>query len=436
VLDPYRFRASIRRTAEAALFPAPREGGVLDLSRRPARGIVVGILGNDTDDDLALLEDGSRHPGALFVVLDRNRIRLRGRRLSAELGLVERNGELIFLRFQPELVVDYLVNYNHEPVASDRLSIPFTLHDWVRDYVSRKDVTLEILRAAGLSIPGGASFTLGRRRHAAQIELADPETLPAETRPPQGNLLSSFLRDHGCQEGVMKPNDGAGGSGVHFFRREDVAEKGPLFWRLLRRGSEVVLQERITPPLVQQEGRWLDWNLRVFVSRDGGGRPVAREIAVRIGDQGGPINGSRGAEWRLLEEMATPLGWSPSTVVEVRELALRESERAYLAIGRALSQVDGTGDDRSWPDILGADIIVRQQGGRWQAFIIEMNVNPGGAWDLNHRLRLIARSLPARAEAMGLLSREILTQRLGGANRDWIRWMLNRTQQPAIIGEP
>jgi len=432
------FLVSISRVAVSSGYPAPRHGGIHDPPGTETR--VVGILGYDSDDDLALLEDGSRDSQLFFILIDRDRFRVDAAGMVVHSGLVFREGGLFFAEFPAGLRIDYLVNYNEEPLRGRALTIPVTVRSWARGYTFCKDLTSDLLRRAGIPVPRRLSVVLtrtladgtevllnrgdnprmdARRAAADNVVTLNRERLASST--PRG-LLAAFLAGHGCDQGVLKPNQGGCGADVHFFDARNLTETEAALSALLQGGSDVVIQERITPPLVMTGAGRLDWNLRVFATRDRQGRAVVPDMVGRIGPEGGPINCSLGAEALLLEEIAQLLGWDGPTLRQVREHVAAVSARAYQTMCAAIADDVPPQAGPSAPDILGIDVIVRRQGAGWQACVIEMDINPGGAWDLNNRLRTVSRAASGRGE----LSREALDARLGGANRAWIRLIGDR----------
>ncbi|MDR3517141.1 MAG: hypothetical protein P4M00_15115 [Azospirillaceae bacterium] len=404
----------------------------------------MGILGYDSDDDLALIEDGSQHRDLYFVLIDRNRFRVDAKGIVVDSGLVFRDGELFFVEFPIGVRIDYLVNYNEEPLQGKLLNIPVTVLPWVRDYPFRKDLTSDVLRRAGLLVPRDLSLILTRtlaggaktvvnhghnpRMDARRLTMGSVVTLDRDSvalKPPQG-VLAAFLAEQGCDHGVLKPNQGGCGEDVHFFSARNLAETEAVLSAFLCGGSDVLIQERIVPPLVMAGCRRLDWILRVFVTRDRRGRAVVPDMIACMGEEGGAINLTLGAEALLLEEIAQLLAWDRATLTHVRAQVSAVSARAYQAMCAAITR-DAPSEVRtgpSAPDILGLDVIVRRQGTGWQVYVIEMDVNPGGAWYLNHRLRTVSRA----GSGPGDLSRESLDARIGSVNHAWIRLIRDRCQ--------
>lgn len=432
------FPVSISRVAATCGYQAPRHGGIHDPPGAETK--IVGILGYDSDDDLALLEDGSHHRQLFFILIDRDRFRVDAAGMVVHSGLVFREGEMFFAEFPAGLRIDYLVNYNEEPLRGRALTIPVTVQGWAQGYTFCKDLTSDLLRHAGIPVPRGLSVVLtrtladgtevllnrggnprmdARRAAADNVMMLNWERLVSST--PRG-LLAAFLAAHGCDRGVLKPNRGGCGADVHFFDARNLDEMEAVLSALFQGGSDVVIQERIKPPLVMTAVGRQDWNLRVFATRDHRGRAIVPDMVVRIGPEGGPINFSLSAEALLLEEIAELLGWDGPTLRQVREQVAAVSARAYQTMCAAIAEDAPPEAGPSAPDIMGIDVIVRRQGTGWQACVIEMDIHPGGAWDLNNRLRTVSRAASGR----GGLSRQALDARLGGVNRAWIRLIGDR----------
>jgi hypothetical protein len=432
------FRVSICRVAALCYYSPPRCDGIHNHPRADIK--TVGILGYDSDDDLALLEDGSHHPELYFILIDRDRFRVDATGLVVYSGLVFQDGGLFFVEFPAGLRIDYLVNYNEDPLQGRSLTIPVTVQSWVRGYPFSKDLTSDVLRRAGLLVPRDMSLVLTRtladgseillnqghnpRMDARRVATSTVVALNLETlaiRPPRG-LLAAFLAEYGCEQGVIKPNRGGRGDGVHFFGVRNLVEKEAELSALLRRGCDVMIQERVVPPLITTGSSRLDWNLRVFVTRDRHGQPVVPDMIACIGEEGSVINTSLDATTLLLEEIAQLLAWDDTTLAQVRGEVSAVSAHAYRAMCEAIAADAASHAGPSAPDILGLDVIVRRRGTDWQVYVIEMDINPGGAWELNHRLRTLSRTAPGRGD----LSKEALDARIGGANHAWIRLIGDR----------
>ncbi len=433
----YDFRRSVIETANKFDFTLSKDT-VTQFSLSETQR-VIGIVGIECEDDFALMQDGAFRHDAFFILCDPNTFVIEEGAAHVSSGLSYVNGVFHFVQFSTPKRIDYLVNYYVKPIGGRYLDCPFIIRDEVRNYLFLKHLTSGVLLEAGLLVPREETLVASIIEKDNLKPINRDKNANIENRSLKANsvryvdiarlgeyaLLDGFLEKVGSAEGVIKPNNAGCGEGVFMLNHDNLEAGKDHLNVLLSQKRDVLLQERIMPPLVERQGKFLDWNLRVFVSRDENGGAVAGDMIVRIGEQGGPINLNTGAKIGLLEEIACQLNWTRETYKEVRRLALRTSEEAYTAICQAI-RIDSSGVmDNIIPDILGVDLIICYREGIWMAYIIEMDINPGGAWHLNNRLKLIA----GQSSDSEYLTPKSLSARVGKANRDWVDLILYRCEQ-------
>lgn len=437
--DAYEFRHSVLDTSKKFGFSLSKE--TISKYKSPKMHRVIGIVGIESEDEFALLQDGACRQEAFFILCDPNAFDIENGWPYVSYGLSYINRRFHFIQFSSPIKIDYLVNYYVKPIAGRILRCPIVIRDEVRSYLFDKVVTSSILSAAGLLVPKEVLLAPSVRKNDHLQPLNKDENLNINMRrisaksmrcidinkSNEEKYLKNFLDEIDSPEGVIKPNNLGCGEGVFMFNHENLEQGEQHLKTLLSSKQDVILQEKITPPLVERQGRSLDWNLRIFVSRDENGEAIAHDMIARIGELGGPINVSVGATICLLEEIACRLNWSKQTYDEVRRLVFTTSEKAYIAICRAIADDSTDIKHNVIPDILGVDLIITRETGNWQAYIIEMDINPGGAWHLNNRLAHTA----SQSSEIQELNPQDLTSRTGGANRAWIDLILRRCDSHA-----
>ncbi len=107
---------------------------------------------------------------------------------------------------------------------------------------------------------------------------------------------------------VVKPVTGTSGKGVSVLDHPSPESVCAAVQAVLVSGRSVIVQERLAPRPQLVDGRILDWNYRVFMSRDEHGLTRVIATGVRAGEWGRPVNSATGAVCYCLEEFAAAMG--------------------------------------------------------------------------------------------------------------------------------
>jgi len=334
------------------------------------------------EDELAVAREISNHPNANAIgVLDRADLEPPENiqdPVTIKQGIVMRNGKARLMHFDPPLPVDYFYgNPASTGIAEFLTQTPWPGRRHGEKFTKQKAMTMGILDAAGVRIP--QTLCLFSRGDGDGAKVA------AYAQRVQ-DAIDGFLERFHFSEAVLKPADGHMGNDVLVFQKENSPEAAARAVVLLNEGRSVLIQDRIVPPMVLDNGRTLDWNLRVFVSWDPKTlKPVVgRGIVVRIGPSGKAINLSRGADCMLFEELAARLHWPDAE----RDALRREIEgigaKAFEALHDAI-RLEGTLPVTNFAvDLMGIDFMVRREKGRLTPYVIEMNNQESGGmgdWD-------------------------------------------------------
>jgi len=228
--------------------------------------------------------------------------------------------------------------------------------------------------------------------------------------------LKDFLDQNGIDKGVAKPINGAAGYDVVFFDRFNLSRDAEKIWSMIHNGRDILLQERIEPPYVMQDGKALDWNLRVFVTGNEKGR-LAK--VVRIDQEGKVVNISQSAQPWLLEKVVRELGLTLDEYRQMERAIDEESRKTFKAINKSMEEDGVKPETENATDFMGVDIIVRREGDQFIPYVIEANdFHSGALWDLDKVLK--------EAPAQGLLSPQEAAQRIGEASQGWLETMYRR----------
>lgn len=350
-------------------FPVPIEAAPQTAGFDPKKPNVV-IMGDITEDDITLLREGARNPEANFLfLLHENWLKhypLSGRPLRVKEALMFSGDALYKLRFDRTQAAGYLLDFCE--LYSDTWTarnIPMASNDEAEELMSDKAKTFKFLEERGFKnipktwvIRGGLSIT--------------------EVREMIYGILSR------TSEIVIKPVDGSCGSNVAFFNSSQPEMAVNHALRLGSGINSIIVQERILPPVLKAEGQALDWNLRVFVSKNRGGRTVVSDIAVRYDGKSGPVNISLGAKVMTFDELAAKLKLDSGSARRLRKGIVSLSVKAFTAVEDEAKKIAKR--PRPWreQDFMGVDIIIKDEGGSLNPYIIELNgYHSGGMWDLD-----------------------------------------------------
>lgn len=249
----------------------------------------------------------------------------------------------------------------------------------------------ELRRAEASSRPGWVMSPFDR----------DPATLVPRTR----KALRQFLSQNHLEKAVAKPNDGSQGQNVIYFDETNLDEAALTLSSVLRADGNVLLQERIVPPLFSKDGKAIDWNLRVFVSRDESENWRVGDVVARVGPYGDVINISLGAEKMHLDDLTRFLNLSTEESAAFLSRIQSFSTKVADELESSLRKRGILGASEHTTDFMGLDIMVRSERGGFTPYLIEINgFNSGGMWQKG----------------------EVTDEESGKSVRDWLNLMERR----------
>jgi hypothetical protein len=370
--------------------------------------IHVGIHGRASHVDFVIAQEGGRHPEVnVILILNEQDIQLDRSGDSSDValtrGLVFHQGRPVFVRFDPPVKLDYLVDYTRR-MYRDRFklrhNVPGPGTDVDSKYFDNKVRMHLILDAKGVRVP--TSWPLTELDEDGLLNVADIQ------KP-----LDAFIQEVGPV--VMKPIDLSGGRGIVFADAGHSHAAAAAAHQLLKAGDQALIQERIEPPYIPEGDQRHDWNLRLLLAYDATrGGPVVSDIVARVGQEGGPINLSLTAQPRLLEEVIEALGYPPSEYVIVRQKVEALALEAYRALQETMVEDGVISEGQPPTHFMGVDIMVARENDEWVPYIIELNsYASGGMYDLEQRLRVLSEQGIAISE-----------DRFGQSVRDWVNTMV------------
>src|SRR5262249_33122046 len=142
-----------------------------------------------------------------------------------------------------------------------------------------------ILDKHGVPVPNAIFF----------VHKYDPNSRIVTSRASHANRIRKFISYFGPS--VLKPAASSGGQDVLFVNENNIDAAAGMVMRWLHDGHPSLLQSQVVPPYVNERGKQLDWNLRVFVAWDiVRQQPVVSDMVVRIDEAGGAVNICRTAK--------------------------------------------------------------------------------------------------------------------------------------------
>ncbi|MDP3921239.1 MAG: Fic family protein [Candidatus Omnitrophota bacterium] len=416
-------------------FEAPRKVPASEALKTGPDVVNLGIYLGPHDTVFSMLQEGGRdpHTNVVYISEDDLRFERRGGRVVAttKSGIMFAGDRPALVNFAEPVVLHYVKNQTTEVTGVGkklrRHGIPVPEHYRAVDYFDQKDITMAILKDAGIPVPETVSIIVdrharrairGRRRQNRQVHLAhrkDKHLLDLVH-----TVIQAFFWGQRDSEVVAKPVSGAKGDKVRFIDekkslRDDSAR---AIMQHIRRGENFMFQRRIEAfPVyrIKETGdpeaskQRLDHNLRVTLSPDEAGNPQVNDSIVRINDWGKVINISKGAATLPLEELVR-MAFEPEEQSSRLEALKREIERVTLAGYHALTQAmraDGVLGPNELPaDYMGFDLIVALENGAFKAYVIEVNGHmSGGPGNLDRELRSRSKKVEEmRARIEGTLS--------------------------------
>lgn len=388
----------------------------------------------------SLMQEAEKNMNLNFVRLDPARnpisvLNVEGKTLfAAKEGYIYRNGKEIFIDFIKDYGKPLLIHYlipNAKPegrfygtmIAS---GIPIPDSQTTRSFLDDKDISIHLLssfpeihvpKSELIKITNHSSFVLEalRREPSSNLKLTPFSREEGSFVPRVRQILLDFLESNNLAEAVAKPNDGKQGENVIYFNKSSLEEAVTQVVTLLRKSTNVLLQEKINPPLIQSKGQSMDWNLRGFVSRDQNGEWVLSDQVVRYSTNGTVVNISRGAKGMRYEDLAKLLDLSEDESQALLK-KLRDLSKAVVdKMEASLRNYKLLKESEHLSDFIGLDIMLRLEKGELVPYLIEINgANSGGMWEKDRYVR-------SKIEEGNLSPEE-----LGRPVRDWVRLIQKR----------
>lgn len=403
----------------------------IDVIKQGKNAVNIAIMGI-SEDSLSLLQTGGNYENLnLFLPLDLGEtIMMNGHPIiAAKPWVIFRGGKAYLLPNAQFLPVHYFINADlveGDQELVDRLGVPQPERYGEDVYTEEKDISSMILEEGGVTVPKWKSLIVKfNPKEIINVRRSSSKNVVAFLRPDEDlkkkviDQLTSFLKDNQLEEAVVKPNSGAQGYGVVFYNASNVEEQAGKLIEYMNKGRNYIIQERILPPLIKAEdGSRLDYNFRVFVSTDDNGKPKAYGKVARVDQDGKAVNLSQSAKPWLLEKIGKELGLSADEYRQLEQAIDESSAKALQAVNDAMIR-DGVmkpGENSS--DHFGADIIVRKEGDKFVAYVIEVNDSASGAmWDLDQALK---------EQGPAFMTSDEIQARLGEANRGYIETAIRR----------
>jgi len=399
----------------------------------------ISIAGQIAKNVLSFLEEGSKAAKAHFILMSIRSIqvkRINDKDIAMTTsGLMFREGQPVFVDFKKPIPLHYI--FTRDDFFQHRLrktGIPIPYHSMTDPYISKKDIAAMILDNFGedIHIPETLALIvskIGERKFNRRRKQGSPHVKKLYLNPTSPKLekkvravLIDFLNDNNLKKAVIKPNEGSLGQDVHFLNHKNISEKLEDILLLLRSEKNILLQRRITPPLIMKNGELLDWNLRVYTSIDENNEPIVSDTVVRIGQSGTAVNLSLDATPLTLNEIGDLLHLSPDKFTQLKEVIQKAAEQSHMALAKAMIKDKVIKNIAEMTDFIGMDIMVtRNKDEKFKAYIIEVDGHyAGGMWALDNHLKNLRHK--------GIM---IDPDSIGRSTRDWVKTAIRKAQKYA-----
>lgn len=252
------------------------------------------------------------------------------------------------------------------------------------EYTENKEVTNAIMQSNGICVPKFISLKSPQNNSSTLLKKLEEKGVHSSYSPTTEFAVKNLIEEklQTCRRIAIKPTDGQCGESVEFFDITNSEKAAKYAFTLLQEGRNVIIEEFIQSAKLVIDGKPMDWNVRVFITKDEDGDYFATDMIGRYDDQGKPVNLSLTAKAITKEELLKHLNLSGvdaslflSSIysVGVKSVkALVSTITDYEKIDESLSQ-----------DMMGIDIIVTIVDGKLIPVFLEANDHlSGGMWDL------------------------------------------------------
>ncbi|HAH20899.1 MAG TPA: hypothetical protein DCL49_08365, partial [Candidatus Omnitrophica bacterium] len=314
-------------------------------------------------------------------------------------GIRFRNGKFEVVKYKNPIRVGYVHSFrpidNEQFIKIEKLGIPVSSNRLFEEYEDNKKTTMAILKEAGVSIP--ETVTLSKDIEQEEIGKKVRQLLGISS---DTNMLPSGV--------VIKPLDWYGGYGVKVLSEgltvSDVMEEIKIAGKGKEYKAGVMLQRRIIPSPVKINGKELDWNYRVFISRDTENRPSVIETSVRTGPVGGVINISQGGGVLTLKEFAQAKNLDINKEKEkIGAIAIPAFEAMQMKASEDMIQNKEAGNIQQ--DYASIDLMADKDG---KLYVIEVNGRmSGGILELDHRKEYILKDSGEKRATEGFVNQMV-----------------------------
>ena len=417
-------------------FPSPEvvdPAEVLD-NQKP----IIGLFSPFEGDTLVLARELDRQGGTNVVIPLRETMEIREEKQIKILNsaLVYRDGKTFLVHFYKENPFEKQFDYIH---GSGRC------RDWREQAVSGNPYVEGVMNNKyacfiGLTFYGVATtwnpdgknqIRDGKFFEARGLVMRDltkenlfNEHLNSQPDPVLLGYLFHFLKygnnlDTTPSRYVIKPVDTSGGFGVLIVDRDEMRRDEKklelltaTMFRHLMAGRTLIIENFVEPAPLRLDGQDVDWNLRVFATRDIHGNIVLEDEAVlRYDKKMRVVNISKDAKVMRLSAVSDQIPHYSqflNAIFEVTSDAISALEQQLMDSMKDLDP-SGATPIPTHPmknDYFGLDIIVHQDAnGHYIPLVMEMNgANSGGTWTLESTLPPELQGVTCRKFAARILS--------------------------------
>ncbi len=374
------------------------------------------FIGHLSEDQLSIAREVDKIGGVNIVFPLAYRAGERAGLWEIAKSLVYKKGGIYFVEFKKQISPDFVVDNDLLSWSHSGRTIKNIGNAAVEATLQNKLSTAMALLKMGIETSIQEKGKISSENYLIFSDEDDDEAIQAQIvtmteKSPNGKC-------------VIKPLECSGGLGVMIVKYDDIVKNNTACKKILRHiraytkaGHTMSCERFIQPYGIKIDEKDVDWNLRVFVTRDDLNELVIEKgIIVRYGERDTPINISRTAKVTGIKNIQNQIPNYEEVCAEIEKLAIRATQ-AIEAEAKDSVDPDNTREGVT-NDFYGWDIILEEaSGGKVKPVIIEGNGSfSGGMWDLDN-----VQPPEQHGEACGKLAKLIVRRAKEEKSRKFIK---------------
>jgi len=228
-----------------------------------------------SEDSLALAREVDRQSLSNAIIVP-NLSDIKSKRLWSrayiKAWIVYRGGQIYNIEPWAEAIEGHYVfsgaSNDKDSLIFNKKNVPQAGMRYMDFYTQNKEITSDILRKSWINTPLKAYF-VGNKKLWKQYRYASRKMTPYKNNEEGYEAMIESFIEKWVDEVVIKPTGGSQGRDVYFVELPTEREKAKkAIKEVINNWENVIVEERIQSIPIEIEWEKMDWNLRVFVSRN------------------------------------------------------------------------------------------------------------------------------------------------------------------------